>query len=180
MKSISCKALFILSTAVLLVCFQNFSYKENPEEFHEVDLALLKSPEEPTSGLAVPQGGHDLNSVLSDWSSRQKDILLEGRDQVLLEHWNQKLQDFFASAPSEESAEPDTSAPAKGSRGPASIRLTQINEVEYQLDPSTSATCSYNGNGADFRFAKDLGSSKIVLRHQSADGSTSVNFNLNF
>lgn len=180
MNNLSRRFLFILCTTALLISYQNFSYQENPEQWQVVDPALLNQPPQ-TSDFAIPQNGHDLESVASDWSNRQKDLLLQGRDKVILESWNEKLQSFFATNESEEKKDqaPEPQ-PTEGSRQPASVKFTQVNRVEYRVDESSSATCSFDGQGADFVFSKSLGPSKLELRHQSAQGNTSLSFNLPF
>ncbi|NUN04355.1 MAG: hypothetical protein HUU57_01220 [Bdellovibrio sp.] len=185
MNNLSRRFLFILCTTALLISYQNFSYQENPEQWQVVDPALLNQPQQ-SSDFAIPQNGHDLASVASDWSGRQKDLILQGRDQVILDSWNEKLQSFLSTNEDPESNEQESAdlaenPPSKGSsRQPASIKFTQVNRVEYRVDESSSATCSFDGQGADFVFSKNLGPSKLELRHQSAQGSTSLSFNLPF
>lgn len=180
MNNLSRRFLFILCTTALLISYQNFSYQENPEQWQVVDPALLNQPQQ-ASDFAIPQNGHDLESVASDWSNRQKDIILQGRDKVILDSWNEKLQSLFTTNEHEEkkdlASEPQ---PTGGSRQPASVKFTQVNRVEYRVDDSSSATCSFDGQGADFVFSKNLGPSKLQLRHQSAQGNTSLSFNLPF
>ena len=185
MNNLSRRFFFILCTSALLISFQNFSYHQEPgEKWEVVDPALLNQPQQ-ASDLAIPQSGHDLQSVASDWSNRQKDMILQGRDKVILDSWNEKLKNFFESNDPEEKPKIKDQAaqepqPTGGSRQPASVRFTQVNRIEYQVDESSAATCSFDGQGADFVFSKSLGPSKLELRHQSAQGNTSLSFNLPF
>ncbi len=184
MRGLFRKIFFIFSTGILILCFQNFSYHDNLEGFEVVDPELLNPNFGEETSIATPQSGQDLGSVASDWSRRQKDILLQGRDQVILDGWNEKLKSFFSAEDGEELAEESTDQPAapkaKGSRQPASVRMVQFNKVEYRVSESSLATCTYDGRGAEFLFSKDFGGSKLVLRHQSAEQNTTVNFNLPF
>lgn len=182
-RQFSRRFLFIISTATLLIFFQNFSYEEHKNEFKEVDSQLLNPDIKTKSDLAIPQGGSDLESVFADWSSRQKDILLQGRDKALLDQWNQKIQDYFSSDDPKEkepSRQPASEESGNRKRQPASVRITRVNEVEYRMSPSTSAVCTYDGHTAEFLLSKNLGASKIVFRHLPTQGSTSLSFNLNF
>lgn len=203
-------SVFLALIGGLLILFQNFSsipVEKLQPRFHVAyaqtgnvygdsvvdarDLAPKHPESVETDYLAVPQGGHDLQSVSEDWLRRQAHLITGGAEQEFLDGLNRRLSGMFHDQQDEDadqkaasagkSADGEAQKEVSESKEATSLRFTALNKLRLGFGDDIHLTCSFQGSSMQWDFVRSFSTSiDMNLRHDFNAAKSSVLLNYNW
>lgn len=154
------------------------------------ELAPSKPRDEDESVIAVPQSGHDLESIGQDWAARQTNAITGGAEQKILQKMNKKMSSWIGDDDTQEteannSARKPASAKADGTNRTDARQRTfyfsRVNKMDMDLALDTHLSCQYLGSSVQWDLSRNVvGDVDLNLRHDSKDATNSIHLKYNW
>lgn len=203
----------LLGLICIFLGYENFSYIETDDRTGEPlqveehsnnectkilkDMNDFQSKDKVKSTLAVPQGGHDFQSVRDDWTTRESQLLLNGADQRFLDNINDHINNYYQSnfakkdpptdptLAAKEGVSPDgTPAPAAANANSSeasaksNLKFTRINVVKYELSKDSYFNFIADPGNARLNYSQMFtANTKFGVEHRTSDNMTQMFFN---
>ncbi|WP_413289964.1 hypothetical protein [Bdellovibrio sp. HCB337] len=182
-----------LALFMLVISYQNFTSVNSSEWDSANTLKIIhemqdfqKGETTPTSALATPTGGGDLQSVGTSWAQRQGSLLLNGYDKKLesavndkLNSWVQELssddvsEDLQTSSAEKSDKAENTSTTSKKSK--QNLRFARVNSLKYDLGTNSCLDMTADPGNTRFNFSQTLTQrAKVGVEHRTADSQTQM------
>jgi hypothetical protein len=155
------------------------------------ELAPQRPEENEDQAIAVPQSGHDLDSVGQDWMTRQTNAITGGAEQKILDKMNRKMnrwvngdepdhQKKSAQGVPRTERQPATKEATVSVR-PRNIHFSRVNRMDMDLVGDTHLSCQYKGNSVQWDLSRNVvGDVDLNIRHESRDSANSIHLKYNW
>lgn len=154
-------------------------------------LAPAKPEDEEEAVLAIPQSGHDLDSVGQDWMARQTNAITGGAEQKILDKMNKKMSRWVNGdeEPTKKrgpaSEVPRSVQKAESDQGftirPRNVHFSRVNRMDMDLAGSTHLSCQYKGDSLQWDLSRNVvGEVDVNIRHDSKDSANSIHLKYNW
>lgn len=200
----------LLALMCVFVGYENFTCvdtEEAPDQTTQIlkEMNDFQAKDKVPTALAVPQSGHDFQSVRDDWTNRQSQLLLNGADQRLLDNINNHISSYVSenfsskkdgdttanpsAAPANPSADGNAAAPATTDPNAATaqnspqqqpkspLKFTRINDVKYEFGKDTALDFIADPGNTRLNFSQAFTqNTKFGVEHRTSDGTTQMFF----
>jgi hypothetical protein len=146
--------------------------------------------------LAMPQSGHDLQSVSKDWLGKQTRLLTGGSEEKIVESMNKKLNQMLqgrAKSADDGATQKSTKEVTPNKRNaqdetlinqtlnvlrPSSFRFATPTRFEFDFGGEGQWSCSHNGAGLEWDYQRAFTKSiDLNFKVKPAAGENSLNLN---